>query len=123
MPSGVGSLLGGWFSEAYGYPLSGLRYYALLAFVAGFLFPRGFWLWGMAPFVLRPAAEEALAWWVKTRGVEFVGEGAQIPHAALLVLLAVLAVGATTASALGAALRLSPRALKALREARGAASS
>ncbi len=52
-PSVAGSLLDGRFSApVYGYPFFGLPYYALLAFMAGFLFPRGFWLWGIAPFVL-----------------------------------------------------------------------
>ncbi len=65
-PSVAGYLFGErFYRAAYSFPLYfGLPLYALLAFLAGFFSPRGFWLWGAALYCLTPIADAALAWWV-----------------------------------------------------------
>jgi hypothetical protein len=119
-PSVAGYLLGErFYRAAYSFPFYfGLPLYALLALLAGFFFPRGFWLWGAALYCLAPSANSALAWWVEARGGGVLDEGplATVAYALTLVLMAVdLGVAATLVSALGAGLRVLPRAIAALR--------
>ena len=90
----------------------------MLAFLAGFFFPRGFWLWGAALYCLTPIADAALAWWVEVRGGDVLGGDpmAVVSYALTVVMMAVvLGVAATLVSALGAGLRVLPRAVAALR--------
>ena len=119
-PSVAGFLLGErFYRAAYSFPLYfGLPLYALLAFLAGFFFPRGFWLWGAALYCLTPIADAALAWWVEARGGDVLGGGppAIVSYVLTVVMMAVgLGVAATLVSTLGAGLRVLPRAVSALR--------
>ena len=123
-PSVAGYFLGErFYRAAYSFPLYfGLPLYASLALLAGFFFPRGFWLWGAALYCLTPLANSVLAWWVEARGGDVLGGSplAIVSYALTLVMMAVgLGVAATILSALGAGFRVLPRAFAAPRR-RGA---
>ena len=118
-PSVAGSLLGErFYRAAYSFPFYfGLTPYASLAFLAGFFFPRGFWLWGAALLSLAPFANAALAWILESRGAHVIGDGpaAALAYAVTVVALAIgFALMATIVSALGAGLRVLPWVLGAL---------
>ncbi len=83
-----------------------------------YLFPRGFWLWGVALYCLTPIADAALAWWVEARGGGLLDGGplAAVAYALTVIMIALtLGVAATLISALGAGLRVLPRAVAVLR--------
>lgn len=116
-PSVAGSLLGErYYRAAYSFPFYlGLIPYASLAFMAGFFFPKGFWLWGAAPMSFASVANVALAWLLESRGSRVIGDGpaATLAYAVAVVMMALgFAFMATGASALGADIRLLPRILR-----------
>lgn len=120
-PSVAGYFLGErFYRAAYSFPFYfGLPLYASLALLAGFFFPKGFWLWGAALFCLTPIADAALAWWVEARVGDVPGQAplASVSYALTLVMMAFgLGVAATLVSALGAGLRVLPRAVTLLRK-------
>lgn len=82
---------------------------ALLALAAGFVSPRGFYLWGIAVVLTHPFAALALTSYRQAEGADIVRGGAQgwAGYAFVLVLLAfTTATLATVLSAMGAGLRL-----------------
>ena len=111
-PSVAAPLLGEPFYErAYGFPFYfGAPLYALLSLLAGFFFPRCFYLWGIAlllPFLVASIAHAL--WQDLALGLDIVRGGA-FGWASFVFVVVMMAVGygmvATVLSALGAGLRL-----------------
>ncbi len=113
-PSVIGRLFGeGAYVAAYSHPLLrffGLPLLAIVVAVAGYLSPRGFWLWGIAVVFLHPVARAR-----QTERANSLGafgssgtEGLQLLGLALVTAMIIfeLAVACMIAAALGAGLRL-----------------
>ena len=83
--------------------------YALLALMAGFVLPRGFYLWGIAVVIAHPIAAVALTAYQQAQGADIVRGGAVgwLGFAFVLVIMTLpAAVLATIFSAMGAGLRV-----------------
>ena len=113
-PAASGKLFGGAaYEAAYTHPLLsffGLPLLIAIALVAGFVSPRGFWLWGVAAVFLQPFAYAWLTVWTSSQGVPGTGENSifqllSLAFVTALILFA-LAIACTGGSAVGAGLRL-----------------
>lgn len=83
----------------------GLPAYALVALVAGYAWPRTFWLWGLAVMLHRPLADVALFPWEVARGALAPSDLVGFAFASASISLA-LAIVCTLGSAAGAGLRM-----------------
>jgi hypothetical protein len=113
-PSVAGRLFGQEaFVASYSFPLFrifGMPLLAIVTAVAGYLSPRGFWLWGIAAVSLRPVLEA----WKASRanslgafGSLGIGESELLGLALVIAMIIFTsAVVCTVAAALGAGLRL-----------------
>lgn len=88
---------------------TGLAFYALLALAAGFVFSKGFYLWGIAIVFTHPFATLIDTAHMQAQGADIVRGGAMgwVGYAVVLVMLTVTtAVLTTVLSTMGAGLRL-----------------
>lgn len=88
---------------------TGVILYALLALAAGFLVPRGFYLWGVAIVLSHPFAALTLTAYQQSHGADIVRGGVEgwVGYAFVLVAMTMTtAVLTTVLSAAGAGLRL-----------------
>lgn len=113
-PAIAGELFGrGAYEAAYSWPIFrffGLPSLALVSAVVGYIFLRGFWLWGIALVCLHPVANIVLDLYQRSRGV-FGPSGLETPEVMRLVfvrvvIFVVLALICTFSAAIGAALGL-----------------
>lgn len=101
------------YEAAYSWPIFrffGLPSLALVSAVVGYIFPRGFWLWGITVVCLHPVANIVLDLYQQSRGA-FGPSGLETPEVMGLVfvrvmIFVVLAVLCTFSASMGAALRL-----------------